>query len=72
MAGLGVLVELSSVIAGDKYANRRRQFGQLMTDVAVTTGGLIVVSALGYGIASEGRRLTGAARSTVAGRLSGK
>lgn len=69
---LALVLEITSRLAGDKYANRRGQLGRLIADVALTTSGLIVVGALGYGIASEGRRLTGVARSTVTAHFSGE
>jgi hypothetical protein len=69
MGLLALILEISSVLAGDEYANRRGQLGHLIAELATTTSGLIVVGALGYGIASEGRRLTGVAKSAVAQRV---
>jgi hypothetical protein len=70
MGLLAIALEISSALAGDGWATRRGRVGRVIADVATTTAGLIVVGALGYGLASEGRRLTGVAGSAFAGRFS--
>src|SRR3954451_10319433 len=65
-----IVREISAALAGDELANRRRGVGRLFAAVAMTTGGVAVVGALGYGLAWEGRRLTGVARSGVTRRVS--
>ena len=68
---LGLGVALVSLLAADELASRRGQVGRAAAEVARTTAGMVVVGALGYGLAAEGRRLAGALRSVASEHLPG-
>jgi hypothetical protein len=69
LLGLGFAV--ASVLAAEEFANRRGQLGHAATTIATTSAGLVVIGALGYGLAAEGWRLAGAVRSAAAEHLPG-
>jgi len=69
---LAIAVAVTAVLAGDEWASRRGHLGHVVTDVATKATGVIIVGALGYGLAAEGRRLAGAAKSAAVGRISGE
>jgi len=62
---------VASVLAAEEWANRRGQFGHAATTVATTSAGIVVLGALGYGLAAEGWRLAGAVKSAAAEHLPG-
>jgi hypothetical protein len=69
MGLMAILLEISSALAGDGWAGKRGQIGRRVALVASTTSGVIVVGALSYGLAAEGWRLTGVARSAAGARV---
>ena len=71
MALLAIALEISSVLAGGGWASRRGRIGHKIATLATTTSGVIVVGALSYGVAAEGWRVAGLARSAVAELIGG-
>jgi len=69
LLGLGFAV--ASILAAEEWANRRGRMGHAATTIATTSAGLVVLGALGYGLAAEGRRLAGVVKSTAAEHLPG-
>lgn len=71
MSFMAIALEISSVLAGHGWASRRGQIWHKIAALASITSGAIVVGALSYGLAAEGWRLAGAARSAVGELVSG-
>jgi len=66
MLFLAIGLEISSVLAGDEWAGQRGKWGRRISTVAMTTSGVIVLGGLTYGMANEGWRLVGVARTAAA------
>ena len=68
---LGIGLAVASVLAAEEWASRRGRVGDAVTDIVTTSAGIVVLGALGYGLAAEGRRLAGAVKSAAAEHLPG-
>jgi hypothetical protein len=66
MGLLAIALEISSVLAGDEWAGQRGKWAHRVSTVAMATSGIIVLGGLTYGLAMEGWRLAGVARSAAA------